>query len=77
VKQKGACFNFIGVVVGIVVGGLIGGLIGAAAFIAGISAGGAAAAYSSSGTVQEDRAVHKNPLFQEQVRGANVQLGAQ
>jgi len=71
----GVCFNFLGVVVGIVVGGLIGGLIGAAAFIAGVSAGGAAAAYSSSASEHDERAVHKNPLFQEQGKGADVKLG--
>jgi hypothetical protein len=68
-KVEGVCFNFLGVVVGIVVGGLIGGVIAAALFILGLSAGGAAAAYSSSANEDNDRAIKENPLFKGQGRG--------
>jgi len=74
-KVIGVCFDFLGVVVGIVVGGIIGGVIAAAAFIAGLSAGGAAAAYSSSEHENSERAVKHNPLFQSQGQGKDVTLG--
>jgi hypothetical protein len=66
----GVCFNFFGAVVGVVVGAIIGGVVAAAIFIAGISAGGVAAAISGSTYNEDDRAIKSNPLFQPLGKGA-------